>query len=95
MLELAPSRTTLLRLKVPVFWRDSTDDSVYGSGRIYSFLGYSGGYVGTTPQATLAWRITRHLTWTQDVARFFASRALSRAGASDGTYALSTLDFRS
>ncbi len=95
VLELAPSRTTLLRVKVPVFWRDSTDDAVYGSGRTYSFRGkYSGGYVGTTPQATLAWRITRHLAWTNDLARFFASHALRDAGASGGTYYLSTLDFR-
>ena len=95
VLEMSPSRYTLLRVKVPVFWRDSTEDAVYGSSRIYSFRGkYSGGYVGVTPQATLAWRITRHLTWTNDVARFFASRALETAGASDGTYYLSTLDFR-
>ena len=95
VLELSPTRYTLLRVKVPVFWRDSTDDAVYGSSRIYTFRGkYSGGYVGTTPQATLAWRVTRHLTWTNDVARFFASRALQKAGASDGTYYLSTLDFR-
>ena len=95
LLEAAPSRSTLLRLKVPVFWRDSTDDAVYGSSRIYSFRSrYSGGYVGTTPQATLAWRITRHLSWTNDVARFFASHDLQKAGASDGTYYLSTFDFR-
>ncbi len=95
VLELAPSRYTLLRVKVPVFWRDSTNDAVYGAGRTYSYRGaYSGGYVGVTPQATLAWRITRHLSWTNDVARFLASNGLSKAGAASGTYYLSTLDFR-
>ena len=95
VLELTTSRYTLVRLKVPVFWRDSTNDAVYGSSRTYTFRGnYSGGYVGTIPQATVAWRITRHLTWTNDLARLLASRALQKAGASDGTYYLSTLDLR-
>ena len=94
-LDITTGRYTLLRIKVPVFWRDSTDDAVYGSSRIYTFQGrYNGGYVGVTPQASLAWRITRHLSWTNDLARFFASRALQHAGASDGTYYLSTFDFR-
>ena len=95
VLQMTTSRDTLLRIKVPVFWRDSTNDAVYGSSRIYSFRGkYDGGFVGVTPQISLAWRITRHLSWTNDVARFFASSALKHAGASDGTYYLSTLDFR-
>ena len=95
VLEMATSRYTLLRVKIPVFWRESTDDAVYGSSRIYAFpRGDNGGFVGVTPQASFAWRITRHLSWTNDLARFFASHALKAAGASDGTYYLSTLDFR-
>jgi hypothetical protein len=34
---------------------------------------------------------SRHLRWNRDVARFFASGGLERAGASDATYYLSTL----
>lgn len=94
-LEFAPTRSALVRFRVPVFWRESTDDAVYGTGRIYGFRGrYSGGYIGTIPQANIALRVTRHLTWVNDVARFFASRSIQKAGASDGTYYLSTLDFR-
>ena len=94
-LELAPTKFSLVRFRVPVFWRESTDDAVYGTGRIYSFRNNnSGGYIGTIPQMNLALRITRHLTWTNDVARFFASHGLQKAGASDGTYYLSTVDFR-
>ena len=94
--EVTPSDKTLLRFKVPVLWRETTDDTIYGSSsRIYPFRGtYSGGFVGTVPQANFAWRITRHLTWTQDLARYFASRSIERAGASNGTYYLSTLTFR-
>ena len=93
--ELTTSRYTLLRVKVPLFWRESTNDAVYGSSRIYTYRSkFSGGYVGTTPEASFAWRITRHLTWTNDIARFLASDSLHKAGAADGTYYLSTLDFR-
>ena len=95
VLEFSPTRASLIRVKVPFFWRDSTDDAIYGSGRTYAYRGnFSGGYVGTTPQATIALRLTRHLTWTNDIARFFASHGLQKAGASDGTYYLSTIQFR-
>jgi hypothetical protein len=68
---------------------------VYGSGRIYPFrANYSGGFVGTVPQVNFAWRVTRHLTWSHDLARAFVSRSLQKAGASNGTYYLSTLAFR-
>ncbi len=94
-LELTPSSKTLLRFRVSELWRESTNDAVYGTSRIYSFRGrYSGGWIGTLPQVNFAWRITRHLTWTHDLARFLASRAIEKAGASDGTYYLSTLAFR-
>ena len=95
LIEITPSTGTLLRFRVPVLWRDSTDDAVYGSGRIYPFrANYSGGFVGTVPQVNFAWRVTRHLTWSHDLARAFVSRSLQKAGASNGTYYLSTLAFR-
>ena len=94
-LELTPTPTTLLRLKIPMFWRDSTEDAVYGSGKTYTFRGkYDGGYVATVPQMNVAWRVTRHLTWTNDLARFLASKGLEAAGGMNGTYYLSTLDYR-
>ena len=93
--EVTPTAKTLLRFRVSELWRESTDDAVYGTGRIYTFRSrYSGGWIGTLPQLNFAWRITRHLTWTHDLARFLASRAIEKAGASDGTYYLSTLAFR-
>ena len=94
--EVTPSDKTLLRFRVPILWRETTDDTIYGSSnRIYPFRGaYSGGFVGTVPQADFAWRITRHLTWTHDLARYVASRSIEKAGASNGTYYLSTLSFR-
>ena len=94
-IEYTPSATTLLRFRVPVLWRQNNDDAVYGSSRIYTFRAkYNGSFIGTVPQINFAWRITRHLTWSHDLARYFASTDLERAGASNGTYYLSTLAFR-
>ena len=82
-----------LHVKIPVFWRDSTNDSVYGPSTFYKFPAFSGGYVGVTPQASLATQLTHHLRWTNDLGRFFVSSSLKKAGASDSTYYLSTLSF--
>ncbi len=86
-------RNVLLKLKLPFYWRDSTNDAFYSPNFIYGFHNFSGGYIGTIPQATLAVRFGRHLTWTQDLGRFFASTGVSRAGGSDATYYLSTFTF--
>ena len=95
VLEIAPVPALLVRIKVPILWRESTNDAVYGSGRIYGFRqNFSGGYIGTVPQVSAALKITRHLTWTNDVARMLASSQFAKAGAADSTYYLSTIDFR-
>ncbi len=94
-LELAPTHASFLILKLPFYWRQSTSDALYGSGRIYTFRGgYGDAFVGYAPQLSLGLRLTRHLSWTQDFARFLVSNALARAGGRNGTYYLSTLDFR-
>jgi hypothetical protein len=93
--EFTPSRYTVLRVRAPILWREDADGAVYGSGRIYSFRSrFSGGFIGAVPQGTFAWRITPHLTWSHDLARFMTSRSLEKAGGSDGTYYLSSFAFR-
>ena len=83
--KVAAVSALVLRFKVPVMWRESTDDAVYGASRVYGFRrSFSGGYIGTVSQWSAALRITRHLTWTNDVARFLAFSQLPKAGASDG-----------
>lgn len=85
------SKYAVLRMKAPVLWRDHTNDAFYSPGGPYKFLNYSGGYIGVVPQAMLSLRLSRHLRWNHDFARFFVSNGLRKAGASDGTYYLSTL----
>ncbi len=86
-------QSVLLKLKLPFYWRDSTQDAFYGLTYIYGFKKLGGGYIGAIPQVNLAIRLDRHLTWTQDFGRLFASNGISRAGGSDATYYLSTFDF--
>ncbi|ATU73323.1 hypothetical protein SXCC_03521 [Gluconacetobacter sp. SXCC-1] len=91
----APLANLHLRLHVPVFWRESTQDAVYGTGRIYSWRnGLSGGFIGTTPQTQLAWNFAPHWTWTHDIAGFVASRGMRRAGAKDGAFYMQTMEFK-
>ena len=93
--EVTPLSNTLLRLRLPFFWRASTNDAIYGPGRVYSFpRPFSGGYVGTIPQANFAIRFSRHLTWTHDIAGVLLSSSLRRPGAQDGFYYQSTLGLR-
>ncbi len=82
----------VFRLKSTVLWRDSTNDAFYSPLAPYN-LNFKGSYVGVVPQATLSIELTRHLRWNHDLARFFVSNGLQRAGASDATYYLSTLSF--
>nr|WP_279184919.1 hypothetical protein [Acetobacter syzygii] len=83
------------QVKYPLFWRYSPNDPVYKSSGSYSFpYQFKGKFVGMAPQASLAWQINTHLSWTQYVSRFMTSNALNRAGGSSGTYYQSNFVFR-
>ncbi|OUI95059.1 hypothetical protein HK13_04030 [Acetobacter indonesiensis] len=84
-----------LQVKYPLFWRYSTQDPVYRSSGYYTFAhNFDGKFIGMAPQASLAWQITPHFSWTQYVSRFMTSHALNRAGGSSGTYYQSNFVFR-
>ncbi|ARW49163.1 MULTISPECIES: alginate export family protein [Acetobacter] len=85
----------LLKLHVPVFWRESTQDAVYGTGKIYSWRNnLSGGFIGATPQTQIAWNFAPHWTWTHDIAGFVASNGMRQAGAKDGAFYMQTMEFK-
>ncbi|WP_225578747.1 alginate export family protein [Novacetimonas hansenii] len=95
LVRITPFKSVSLQVKFPLFWRDSTNDRVYKSSGAYSFAGNFGGkFIGMAPQASLAWQINTHLSWTQYVSRFMTSRALNDAGGSSGTYYQSNFVFR-
>ncbi|MFT9347574.1 MAG: alginate export family protein [Gluconobacter japonicus] len=84
-----------IKLHVPFFWRESTQDAVYGTGKIYSWRnGLSGGFIGATPQTQLAWNFAPHWTWTHDIAGFIASRSMRTAGAKSDAFYMQTLEFK-
>lgn len=92
LLDLAPSSTFHIKLHLPFFWRESTNDAVYAVGKTYSWRDrLSGGYTGTIPQAQAAWNFAPHWTWTQDFAGFSASHAMLRAGARSGVFIMQTM----
>lgn len=93
IISMAPTSFAKVQLKAPVLWRASTRDAFYAPGGPYTFTRFHGGYVGVVPQAQVSLHIGRHLTWNHDFARFFVSTGLSRAGASNSFYYLSTLTF--
>ncbi|MBS1060418.1 alginate export family protein [Gluconobacter sp. Dm-44] len=83
------------KLHVPFFWRESTQDAVYGTGKIYSWRnGLSGGFIGVTPQTQLAWNFAPHWTWTHDIAGFITSRSMRAAGAKSDAFYMQTLEFK-
>ncbi len=90
-----PLSTVHLRLHVPVFWRESTQDAVYGTGKIYSWRNtLHGGFIGVTPQAQLAWNFAPHWAWTHDIAGFAASHGMRQAGAKSGVFYMQTVEFK-
>nr|WP_243444557.1 alginate export family protein [Acetobacter persici] len=89
---IATSRNTSLLLKVPVIWRNSTNDAIYANPTAAYNFRPQGGYTATMPQASFTWRATRHVTFSLDGEYIFASRAMIKAGASSGAYVQSNLE---
>lgn len=88
-------KSVSLQVKYPLFWRYSTQDPIYRSSGFYKFAhDFDGKFIGMAPQASLAWQITQHLSWTQYVSRFMTSNALNKAGGSSATYYQSNFVFR-
>ncbi|NHO34229.1 alginate export family protein [Acetobacter fallax] len=95
VISATPLPHVLLKLHVPFFWRESTQDAVYGTGKIYSWRNnLSGGFIGATPQTQVAWNFAPHWTWTHDIAGLVASRGMRNAGAKDGAFYMQTVEFK-
>ena len=95
LVRITPCSSVSIQLKYPLFWRDSVRDPIYRSTGYYSFAQtFHGRFIGMAPQASLAWQINTHLSWTQYVSRFMTSRGLDAAGGSSGTYYQSNFAFR-
>lgn len=88
-------KSVSLQVKYPLYWRYSTQDPIYRSSGFYKFAhNFDGKFIGMAPQASLAWQINAHVSWTQYVSRFMTSNALNRAGGSSATYYQSNFVFR-
>ncbi|OUJ12874.1 hypothetical protein HK26_13460 [Acetobacter okinawensis] len=95
LLTAAPRPNLRLRLHVPAFWRESTQDAVYGTGKTYAWRdNLHGGFVGVSPQTQIAWSFAPHWTWTHDFAGFAASHGMHEAGAKSGMFYMQTMEFK-
>ncbi|MBV1825140.1 alginate export family protein [Komagataeibacter oboediens] len=94
VMTFAAAKKVSLRLHAPFFWRDSTQDALYGIGRVYTPRdGLHGGYVGAIPQFQVSWSFAPHWVWTHDIAGILASRGVREAGLNSGAYYMQTMQF--
>ncbi|MCE2574404.1 alginate export family protein [Komagataeibacter sp. FNDCR2] len=95
LVRITPFHSVSIQFKYPLFWRDNVNDAVYRSSGTYAFAeNFRGRFIGMAPQASVAWQINAHLSWTQYVSRLMTSRALDAAGGASGTYYQSNFVFR-
>lgn len=95
LITAAPRPNLRLRLHVPAFWRESTQDAVYGTGKTYAWRNnLHGGFVGVSPQVQVAWSFAPHFTWTHDIAGFASSHGMREAGAKSGMFYMQTMEFK-
>ncbi|MDG6094813.1 alginate export family protein [Acetobacter sp. AN02] len=88
------SRNTSLLMKVHAMWRANTHDAVYSNptGVYAASPKVHGSYIGTAPQASFTWRVTRHVTFSVDAMYFFLGSGMRDAGLKSGAYAQSNLE---
>ncbi len=95
LVRITPFPSVSIQFKYPLFWRDNVNDAVYRSSGTYAFAeNFRGRFIGMAPQASVAWQINPHLSWTQYVSRLMTSHGLDAAGGSSGTYYQSNFVFR-
>ena len=94
LVQTKPLPTLQLRLHVPFFWRESTQDALYGIGKVYAPRnGLHGGYIGTIPQFQVSWNFVPHWEWTHDIAGVLTSHSVQQAGLQSGVFYMQTLRF--
>jgi hypothetical protein len=96
-LEMKPVKQLKLALDWDFFWRESTQDTIYGNGvNIVVPAGSSRDrYVGHQVQALAEWQLQRHLTLTGAYAHFFAGDFLNDSTpGKDVDYASAWLTFK-
>ncbi|KXV70257.1 hypothetical protein AD951_03390 [Acetobacter malorum] len=88
--------TLHLKLHVPVFWRASTQDAIYGgNGKIYNWRNnLHGGFTGVMPYTQLSWNFAPHWAWTHDIEGILLSRGMRDVGAKEGALYMQTLEFK-
>jgi hypothetical protein len=79
-LDLLLRHNLTMTLNWDCFWRESTQDGIYGPGvnLVQSGQTSDARYVGNQVEMMLEWRLNRHFTLTADYAHFFAGTFLKQ-----------------
>lgn len=92
LISFSPAPKVAMRLHAPFFWRDSTQDAIYGIGRVYTpRSNIQGGYIGAEPQFQASWNFAPHWTWTSDVAGLATSHSAQNAGLKSSLMFMQTM----
>jgi hypothetical protein len=83
-----------LYLQLPIIWRSSLKDDVYGNGLVYKTTIGSGRYVGLMPLALMSWAVNNHINLTEIVTGFAASQMMLDNGNHNSFQFLSNIDIR-
>jgi hypothetical protein len=81
-LDMALSRNVTLNFNWDFFWREKTQDGIYGPALNLLRSGQTSDarYVGNQVEAVLEWQIGRHFTVVADYAHFFAGDFIKESG---------------
>jgi len=96
-LDLLLRHNLTMTLDWDCFWRESTQDGIYGPGvnLVQSGQTSDARYVGNQVEIMLEWRLNRHFTLTADYAHFFAGTFLKQTTpGQDVDYASAWVTFR-
>jgi len=90
--ELQLTRKMTCGVDMDFFWRESTEDGIYGNAvnLVRSGAGTDARYIGSAVCAFLEWRLQRHLSLRFDYGHFFAGEFIKASGPGEDVDYFST-----
>jgi hypothetical protein len=82
------------KVEIPVIWRASLNDDVYGNGVIYKTTLGSGRYVGLMPFTQLKYKLNNNITLSELMTGFIASQMMLKNGNTDAFQAQFQVDVK-
>jgi hypothetical protein len=84
----------LLEAELPIIWRASLNDDVYGNGVVYKTTLGSGRYIGLMPLTQVRIKLTDNISFLELLTGYVASKMMLKNGNTDSFQALSVIDVK-